>query len=414
MSIFRNRLFSLARETSGNFGMMTALLLPVSIGVVGLGLDATTMLQNKRSLQNAVDAAALATATAMTKDTMSTGDADAMAKSYVLSQMANVSSDATTASANLTTVAQISTPTPSSGNGKIYDVGLTSSYTMTTNALSQAFGWKTVTISAYGKAEASTQTQQTQKGLSLYLVLDRSGSMSFITDQVDTSQYSCPNYTESNWGYYPYLAPSRPCYINKMTSLKTAVGVMSDTLTAKDPTARAYSIPRSQLVRVGAIAFNDQSFSAQAPAWGTQAAQNYVDSIPTYPTGGTDASDALNTAYKALRKKNKTEQKAHTDAGTPNFDRYIIFMTDGEMTGDSGSWNSGLDNNVREICKAIKSDEIHLFTVAFMAPEKGKSLLQACASDPNSYYQPDTMAGLVSAFTAIAQDVSKSTTRLTN
>jgi Flp pilus assembly protein TadG len=412
ISTFRNRLFSLLRETSGNFGMMTALLLPVSIGVVGLGLDATTMLQNKRTLQNAVDAAALATATAMTKDTMSTTDADAMAKSFVLSQMANVLSDATTASANLTTTAQISTPTPSSGSGKIYDVGLTSSYTMQTNALSQAFGWKTVTISAYGKAEAAKQNEQ--NGLSLYLVLDRSGSMSFITDQIDRSRYYCPNYTSENWGYYPYLQPSYPCYINKIASLKTAVGTMSDTLTKADPTASSYTVPKSRLVRVGAVAFNADTFPEQAPTWGTQAALGYVNSIPPYPTGGTDASDALSLAYEALRTKNTTEKDAHMRAGVPNFDRYIVFMTDGEMTGDSAEWNPSFDNKARVMCKAIKRDGIHLFTVAFMAPPRGKALLQACASDDTSYYEPNTMAGLVSAFQDIAQKASKSTTRLTN
>lgn len=68
LAAFRNRLLALFNEQSGNFGIMTAILLPVSIGVVGLGLDVNAMVQNKRMLQNAVDSAALATATALAND----------------------------------------------------------------------------------------------------------------------------------------------------------------------------------------------------------------------------------------------------------------------------------------------------------------------------------------------------------
>lgn len=68
-------------------------------------------------------------------------------------------------------------------------------------------------------------------------------------------------------------------------------------------------------------------------------------------------------------------------------------MTDGEMTGSSASWNYSIDQSVRNTCDTAKKDGIKIFTVAFMAPDKGKSLLQYCASSADNYYAPKTWTG---------------------
>lgn len=399
MSTFRSRLFSLLRETSGNFGMMTALLLPVSVGVVGLGLDATNMIQNKRAMQNAVDAAALATATAMTNN-MSKDAADAMAKSYVQSQLANSLSDATTEAANLTASTNISTT--DTGNGTIYDVGLTSSYTMQTNALSQAFGWKTVTISAYGKAEASTVTSSTGpegNPLSMYLALDRSGSMNDATDT--TYSTTC---TDTYWTWFGPVTNTYACtqYYTKIQSLKLAVQSLAAKLNANDPT--------NSYVRMGADSYNSAADAQQAMGWGTAKVVSYVNALQA--SGGTDATGALAAAYSALKASNKTEAKAHK---TSDFKRYVVFLTDGEMTGNSSTWNATIDSNVRNMCNQIKADKIEIFTVAFNAPPNGKSLLNFCATDSNHYFEATNTASLVAAFTSIGKTTTKpTTTRLTN
>ena len=46
-----------------------------------------------------------------------------------------------------------------------------------------------------------------------------------------------------------------------------------------------------------------------------------------------------------------------------------------------------------------------------MAPEKGKSLLAACASSINNYYEPQNLSGLVQAFDAIGKAASKANSR---
>jgi Mg-chelatase subunit ChlD len=100
--------------------------------------------------------------------------------------------------------------------------------------------------------------------------------------------------------------------------------------------------------------------------------------------------------------------------GNSKVDRFIVLMTDGEMTGNSNKWNSVKDQNVRDACDQTKKDGITIFTVAFMAPDKGKSLLQYCASSAGNYYEAETMEKLISDFSSIAQEATKAATLLTN
>ncbi|WP_250936851.1 vWA domain-containing protein [Allorhizobium sonneratiae] len=405
----------LIADKGGNFGIMTAIILPIALGSAGLAMDATKMVETKRVLQSAVDAATLAAASALSKG-QSQEDAEALANSFIASQLANALAD----EQGSTEISQTNTNAPptinisatTSGKSTTYTVNMTKTYTIEMNPLSQVMGWKTVTLSASSTAQAGTTASQ--RGLSLYLVLDRSGSMSFVTDQINTSQNSCQNYTDSNWGYYPYLWYSSPCYINKSTALKTAVAYMAQILNNADPTYSANSKPQSELIRMGADSFNGSAQTPQNIQWGTSAATTYVNNIPTYPTGGTDATGALTNAYNALKSANTTEAVAHASYGVSKFDRYLIFMTDGEMTGNSSTWNSSLDANVRSLCASIKADGIQIFTVAFMAPDRGKSLLQYCASSSDDYFQPNTMADIVAAFGSIAEKATQSATRLTN
>lgn len=89
-------------------------------------------------------------------------------------------------------------------------------------------------------------------------------------------------------------------------------------------------------------------------------------------------------------------------------------MTDGEMTGNSSSWSSSIDQTVRNTCDTAKKDGIKIFSVAFMAPDKGKSLLQHCASSLDNYYAPENMEQIVTAFGEIARKAAGSLATLTN
>jgi Mg-chelatase subunit ChlD len=84
-----------------------------------------------------------------------------------------------------------------------------------------------------------------------------------------------------------------------------------------------------------------------------------------------------------------------------------VLMTDGEMTGRDGYWSQKIDSKVRAACDKARTDGITIYTVGFMAPSGGRELLQYCATSKMDYYEADTAAGLVAAFSNIAENISK-------
>ncbi|NSX92952.1 vWA domain-containing protein [Agrobacterium tumefaciens] len=397
-------------DTSGNFGIMTAILLPILLGVAGAGMEFANVMQVKADLQNTADSAALAAATEarVKKGDATDEEIKEIAKAFIASQqLKNLTEEERK---ELEKNSPISIATTEDARGKTYIIETTINRQLQLNPLIGFFGTKTINISATGIAKSTVN-----KGapISMYLVLDRSGSMSFKTDTINTAKKSCPNYTANNWGKSEAQVTSSPCYVNKATSLKTAVGFLVATLNKADPTYTASG--GSQLVRTGASVYTHESYPAQSITWGTSSIVSYVDKqIPEFPTGGTDARSSLTAAYNALKKTNTVEADAHKSKESESFERYIVLMTDGEMTGNSAAWNSSIDQSVRTTCETAKKDGIKIFSVAFMAPDKGKSLLQYCASSADNYYAPENMEQIVTAFGEIARKAAGSIATLTN
>ncbi|PZU82667.1 MAG: hypothetical protein DI528_18975 [Shinella sp.] len=408
-------------DRNGNFGMMTAILLPVTLAIAGLAMDMTQVIQVKSALQDAADSAALSAASALASDsTLTDEQAIERAKKFMAAQFANTDgSDNATNDSTLgntfdelanETVAVVQRTAGTNGGSNLYNVTISGHYDVPMNAFTRLLGRETMRVSVTSKAES---TSETRSALSMYLALDRSGSMSFVTDTVNTSQTSCVNYTADNWAYKDiksgqknYIKPTKPCYVRKIDALKTAAGVLFNTLQDADPDSAG--------VRVGAVSYTDTTQSASAMAWGTTSAAAYVNALPSVPTGGTNATGAMKIAYDALKAANTTEATAQAAKSNKKFQRYILLMTDGEMTGTSSSWNASIDGQVREYCTQAKTDGIKIFSVAFMAPDKGKSLLSYCASATDYYFEPDDMSTLVSAFREIGKKAADMTTRLTN
>ncbi|OWV87199.1 pilus assembly protein TadG [Rhizobium sp. N122] len=393
-------------DRGGNFGIMTAILLPVLVGAAGMAIDYSNMALSKRELQEATDSAAIAAATALANEKIDEAGAKSLAKDFVAGQMAQVLAK-NSIQGSIKDKTNVNVTTTANGTkSKIFKVDVNTSFDLPLSPLMRVFGKATQTISATSSGE-NGQTD-TQGALSMYLVLDRSGSMSFITDQKKTKPSKCDNYTQDSWPD-PDKDLKSYCYIRKIEALQTAAAGLFTELNKADPT--------SELVRVGAVSYTDKQQAAKAINWGTADAASYVSALPYLPTGGTDASDALDTAYKALKSSTEgtdTETQKHKSKNHNSFQRYIILMTDGEMTGNGSSWNSSLDKEVRDLCTVVKSDGITIFTIAFMAPQRGKDLLQACASSTANYYAPDNMAKLVEDFGDIAAKATSSITRLTN
>ncbi|MBB3946135.1 Flp pilus assembly protein TadG/uncharacterized protein YegL [Rhizobium skierniewicense] len=404
----KTRMRALLGDRQGNFAMMTAITLPLLMGVAGAGLELTKAMQVKSDLQNAADGATLSAATMFRESEGDKSDDElkAQGNKFIAGQsfaqdLSEVEKKAL--DANISSV----TKRTDTAKGTNFQISTTISYQMPLNPLLGLIWAKSMTLSATSTSESSVNNGAP---LSMYLVLDRSGSMSFKTNTVDRSKYSCANYDELNWP--SPMSSSRPCYVNKMTSLKTAVSYLVDTLNKSDPTHRTNGSPESTLVRTGAIAYNDKSSMPQALNWGTRRSNTYIQALSA--TGGTDANAALTAAYDALKSSNPAEAKAQKDSGNKSFQRFIVLMTDGEMTGDSASWNPSVDAAVRATCVKAKADDIKIFTVAFMAPVRGKSLLQSCATSADNYYAPENMEEIVAAFGDIARKASGNISRLTN
>ena len=414
----RKSLFSrLWHDRAGNFGLATAILLPVAAATAGVAIDLNRMVQVRSALQDAADSAVLSAANALAKnDAMSDDAVLEFARKFMKAQLNNVlpggASDQTDEEAEEDPLAGAvgNVERKLGKTGKTVEVSLSPSYTLATNGMTALLGWREVTVSVTATAQS---TPESGAAVSMYVVLDRSGSMAFTTNSIDTAVSSCVNYSASNWAYKDilpgrrnYINPSSPCYVKKIQALKTASAIMMNELVKADP--------KGDLIRVGAVSYNDSTQPASGMAWGVTTATNYVTALPSVPTGGTDASGGMLIAYNALKEGNSAEKSAHDAKGNSDFSRYIVLMTDGEMTGNSASWNKTIDDAVLQQCDNAKKDGIQIFTVAFMAPTRGKALLSACATSLSNYYEPTDMAGLVKAFGDIGKAAASASTRLTN
>ncbi|AXV16196.1 pilus assembly protein TadG [Neorhizobium sp. SOG26] len=422
-SIQFNRLL---KDRSGNFGIITAVMLPVMLGLAGIAVDVSHALDQKSRIQALADAATLAVASAMAdKGNMSEQEAAALGLKTFISQ--TLASDGSLTpeqraeeEKKLRDATTFQTTSTSSNNSDSYDVLMKSTYEIPMNGMSAVVGFKTLKVTVESRASSGREGN----ALSMYLVLDESGSMAWDTTTIDPvapskkvkkqrkEKYPCPDNEAIMCERLVEEYVDAPNYIVKMASLKTAAGVMFDELKKADP--------NSGLIRVGASSYDDKTKSEQKIEWGTSEVSKYVTKLPAKPDGGTDASGALTNAYAALKAENTREKNAHDAKKNKSFERFIVFMTDGEMTGNGGIWSKKIHDQVMGICEQAKNDKdaggnpIKIYTIAFMAPAKGKELLEACSSGKEFYYEPNNMTQLVQTFGEIARKAAKTGTRLTN
>ncbi len=402
----------LLADKNGNFGMFTALLLPVGIFFTGVVMDTITAMELKHNMQSTADAAALAGVSAMISKTKNytIASAEAEAETLMVGQLAQslANSGDKALKKTLTDNSSVTISSPETG---VFVATAKASFKMPVNAFTRLIAGNSLTLSV---SSSTTATKESKAGLSMYLVLDRSGSMSFVTEEVKSTTVPCQNFTSSNWGSHSitdtksksYIKPVTPCYLRKIEALQNAAASLFQSFNTADTT--------SERVRTGAIAYSDKTYSSTGMNWGTAAAATYVSNFPYLVEGGTDSKGAMKIAFEALKKSNGTEKAEHDKKKNTHFNRYIVLMTDGEMTGSSSAWNSTLDQETRNYCRDAKADGIVIFSVAFMAPEKGKALLSYCASSPSHYYQTANMAALSVAFSDIANKAIQATVRLTN
>jgi Flp pilus assembly protein TadG len=389
------------RDRTGNFGLATAILIPVVAAAAGVAMDLNKMVQVRSALQDSADAAVLSAANALAKDnTMSDEETIELALKFLKAQFFNVVPSAGKDSTGLPVkddplagaVGNVERTTDTTG--KTFEVTLNSSYTVPTNGLTALLGWEEVTVGVTATAQSTTESKN---ALSMYLVLDRSGSMAEDTSTINTASptklvyYSCGTSRRPRTCSYETTN-----YVVKIDALKLAVANLTTQLVTADP--------ESKYVRTAAVSYNASMQTPVGFSWGTAPALSYVQALVA--TGGTDSSDAMARAYTDISKT--SEDTAHKSRNGQVPSKFIVFMTDGDNNYTTA------DTKTKATCDTAKQNGIEIFTVAFMAPSKGQALLQYCASDTSHYYDAQDAAELIAAFKEIGDKAVEASTRLTN
>ncbi|ABR61568.1 VWA domain-containing protein [Sinorhizobium medicae] len=403
------------RDRGGNFGMMTALVAPLLLAVGGVSVDVANMLMTKNQLQDATDAAALAAASALVSDARpDIEEAKDLARKFLKTQAAAATASdlpdegpsigargggnaddevpATPRWEDVNATEIDITATPNGAKGKSFQVTVANKHLLQFNAMTRLLGPESIEIETRSTAESATESKN---ALSMYLVLDRSGSMAWKTNTINTGKAKCPNYTEANWSKYPDLKATGPCYVTKIDALKTAVGDLLAQLVTADP--------ESAYVRTGAISYNSAQDAASSLSWGTRGAAGYVDALVAI--GGTASGNAFKTAFQKVTNAAEDSEHGAKNGQVPT--KYIVFMTDGENN------HANDDTVTRQWCDTAKASKVQIYSVAFMAPDRGQKLLKSCASSSSHYFEAEEASDLVAAFKAIGERAAASVSRLT-
>ncbi len=411
------------RDEGGNFAIMTAFALPVVLAAGGVAMDLANMAQQRAQLQDAADAAALAAASALVNKNITPDQAKDLAKDFLIGQMSGpngIEDDETGKRLQqIRDAASVTIVDNSTQSAKAFDVQVTASLDVPYNPLTQlvmgglskqdvpadgaaarsmSSGVPSEPAPGYGRVSVTTGSEsstESKNAVSMFLVLDRSGSMGEDTSTVDPNK---PTKTETyKCGYNNKNTCTRTVtnYVVKIDALKTAVTGLRATLDKADPDKK--------LVRTGAVSYNDKMQTETSLAWGTTGVGTYVTNLSA--SGYTDSSAAFKNAYQKVSAS--TEDSAHKNKNGQKPTKYIVFMTD----GDNNQTNA--DSETKKWCDEARKAKVEVYTVAFMAPSRGQALLNYCATTKSHYFKAEDADGLNAAFKAIGERASQLMTRLT-
>jgi Flp pilus assembly protein TadG/uncharacterized protein YegL len=382
---------------SGNFGILAALSLPLLFCFVGVAIDMSRLLDARSQLQTAADSAILATVHAMADHAMTDSQAQTMALKQFKAQIGLSNDLASAVDEKDVNIAASSTVV--AGAASTYQISINASANIALTPMTSLLGFdhKAVSVTSVAK----TSTESTKKPLSMYLVLDRSGSMADNTDQIDsqyTESYDC-GYWQGNGKNKKWIAQTCTrtvtTYVTKIQALKNAAQQLFTSLNSADPDVK--------YVRTGAVSYNDKMQTPTGMQWGTTTASNYVNALTA--SGGTSSTNAFQTAYTAL--SSGAEETAHKNKNGGVPDKYIVFMTDGENNYASD------DTATMKWCDSARTAGIQIYSIAFMAPAQGQRLLSYCATDSSHYFDVNSASQLSAAFKSIGAQATAKISRLT-
>ncbi|MPZ40890.1 MAG: VWA domain-containing protein [Rhizobiales bacterium] len=127
--------------------------------------------------------------------------------------------------------------------------------------------------------------------------------------------------------------------------------------------------------------------------------ENKVDELQ--PNGNTNVTIGLAWAFHAIT----ASAPLNASAPTADLDKVIILLTDGDNTQNRWSTSSSaIDERTKKACANVKAAGIKLYTIRVI--NGNGSLLQACATRPDMYYNVQNASELNGVFTTIAQELA--------
>jgi Flp pilus assembly protein TadG/uncharacterized protein YegL len=373
------------KDRKGNLSIIAAIVLPVGLAAAGMAIDMSKMIASKAALQNAADAAALAAASSLANDTITTTQAETLATDFVKGQMANhiEAPDTGEETFDFGSCTDVDVQEQTAvGTAKKYTVKVSTCYDVKYSALSVFMGRTSGRVAVSSTTQSSTESKN---ALSMYLVLDRSGSMQYYTNTV-TGTYECRFGRKTTTCY---------SYLDKISALRIAATNLMNQLAAADPD--------ETFVRTASVSYNSAMQTPVNLAWGVDHAKTYISKLTA--DGGTDSGLAFKTAYNAV--KASTEDTLHMQKNGQVPSKYIVFMTDGDNNYTTA------DTETKKWCDAARLDGIEVYSVAFMAPDRGQALLSYCATTSAHYFKAEDAEDLNAAFQYIGERATATATRLT-
>ena len=364
--VLLERLRSFLKSKSASVLPITALIMVPVLITVGVAVDYSRLAKNRGKMINAADAAVLAAAEEARKlpDLKDVAAVKAKLRKdidlFLQANMGDVLAE------------------------RKYDIKYNPDEQFVDLKVEFSFDTSFLKVAGLDELEATVETavfieQDQQQTLSMYLVLDRSGSMIWGKN---------PTYRYNAWGQrYPVPGPGPE--ESRMTSLKKAVRALHNEFEKSDPDHK--------FVRTGASAYERKVVARTQMEWGSLHVSNMTNSLN--PNGGTNASTALADAYSAL--KGDKEEQEHAKNGNVAPLKYILLMTDGENNYDSDDVDS------RRFCRDAKKENVIIYSVAFHAPKRGQELLKYCATSDDHYFVTEESSELIDAFRSIGEQAGR-------
>lgn len=135
----------------------------------------------------------------------------------------------------------------------------------------------------------------------------------------------------------------------------------------------------------------------------------------------------ISPKWNKLWKAEMTAAKLPLDYNTPNMDKAVIILSDGDnqhvdynysaygylSEGRIGTTNTNwadnyLDDKTEDVCDAMKDNNIIIYTIAFgtSISTQGKNLMKACASKSDYYFESPDSDDLAAAFKTIGDSLA--------